>query len=191
MPPLGFSTLFSLWEPWQRQKLSAWCSCSLCCSVPGSSGISLQGNTKVQLILKFSTPSCWIWGFFSVMMLGLVLGQTGCHSADKIYHNGLHGQTLSSYSWIIGSDLLQTSPILHVSEPSKHNIKMTLSFVMPLKLSLDVVAMILTWVLYVKEQEACSRQPFPPAPALWAGLAPALAGCSVAWRGVQCLPLML
>lgn len=67
---------------------------------------------------------------------------------------------LSSYSWI-GPDLLQASPILHnMFEPSKHSIKMT--FAMPLKLSLDVTARILTWVLYV--QDPCSWQPFPAAP---------------------------
>lgn len=45
----------------------------------------------------------------------------------------------------LGSDLLQMPPILHnMFEPSKHNPKVTLSFVMPLKLSLDVIATILT-----------------------------------------------
>lgn len=57
---------------------------------------------------------------------------------------------------------------------------------MPLKLSLDVIAMILTWVLYVKEQDPCSRQPFPPAPGLCAGLAPALGSQVVAAGRMQC-----
>lgn len=164
----------------------------MCCHVPLSAGISLQGNTKVQLIPKFSTLSCWMWGFCSVLMLDLMVGQTGCHWAGKIWHGGLHGQILSSYSWIIGCDLLQTPLILHNTfEPSKHDINIALSFVMPLKLSLDVIARILTWVLYVKEPEPCSRQPFPPTPGLCAGLgAQAVAAGRMQCYMKRCLPLM-
>lgn len=87
----------------------------------------------------------------------------------------------------LGSDLLQMPPILHnMFEPSKHNPKVTLSFVMPLKLSLDVIATILTLVLYAKEQEPCSRQPCPPAPGLCAGLGSALGPQVVAAGRMEC-----
>lgn len=82
----------------------------------------------------------------------------------------------------LGSDLLQMPPILHnMFEPSKHNPKVTLSFVMPLKLSLDVIATILTLVLYAKEQEPCSRQPTCPWFVYWIGVCPGPPGCG-SWQ---------
>lgn len=128
-----------------------------------------------------------------MLMLDLVVGQTGCHWADKI----CMVVCMVKYSLpTLVCGLLQTSLILHNTfEPSKHDINITLSFVMPLKLSLDMIARILTRVLYVKEQEPC-RQPFPPAPGLCAGLGSALGSQDVAAGRMQCymkrcLPLML